>query len=198
MIKGDSFWKKKLSESIGQPKDLWKALKSFGLPNKNSSCEVSALKTNNTVEHDDNLILEGFKNYYSALAENLLNMLPKALNKYSINTRYYEHMIQGSHFDLASVSENAILDGLSECFLKDGAKFLAKPISDLCNLWINSEKFPDSGKVAKLRPLYKKGSLTQPCNYRPISLLPLISKVIEKVIHDQTSTFLNSKQLLSS
>ena len=71
-------------------------------------------------------------------------------------------------------------------------------ISDLCNLSINSGKFPDSCKVAKLRPLYKKGSLTQLCNYRPISLLPRIPEVIEKVIHDQTSTFLNSKQLLSS
>ena len=136
--------KKKLSESIGKPKDLWKALKSLGLPNKISSCEVSALKINNTVEHDANLILEGFKNYYSTLAENLVNMLPKAPNKYSINTviKYYEHMIQGSHFNLASVSENSILtilkstqvskaaglDSLSGWFLKDGAKFLAKPI----------------------------------------------------------------------
>ena len=165
--------KKNLSESIGKPKDLWKALKSLGLPNKISSCEVSALKINNTVEHDANLILEGFKNYYSTLAENLVNMLPKAPNKYSINTviKYYEHMIQGSHFNLASVSENSILtilkstqvskaaglDSLSGRFLKDRVKFLAKPISDLCNLSINSEKFPGCCKVAKLRPLYKKG-----------------------------------------
>ena len=79
---------------------------------------------------------------------------------------------------------------------KEGAKFLAKPISDLCNLSINSEKFPDLCKVAKLKPFYKKGSLIQPCNYRPISFLPWISKVIEKVIPDQTVTFLNSKNLL--
>ena len=75
--------KKNLSESIGKPKDLWKALKSLGLPNKISSCEVSALKINNTVEHDANSILEGFRNYYSTLAEDLVNMLPKAPNKYS-------------------------------------------------------------------------------------------------------------------
>ena len=43
---------------------------------------------------------------------------------------------------------------------------------------------------------FAKGSLTQPCNYRPISLLHLISKVIEKVTHGQTSTFLNSKKFL--
>ena len=73
--------------------------------------------------------------------------------------------------------------------------FLAKPISDLCNLSINSENFPDLCKVAKFKPLHKNGSLTQPSKYRPISLLPVISKVIEKVIHDQTSTFLNSKNL---
>ena len=75
-----SFFAKKLSKSIGKPKDLWKALNSLGLPNKISSCEVSAFKINDTVEHDANLIL-GFKNYYSTLAENLVNMLPKAPNK---------------------------------------------------------------------------------------------------------------------
>ena len=47
-----SFFEKKLSESIGKPKDLWKALKFLRLPNKISSCEVSASKINNTVEHE--------------------------------------------------------------------------------------------------------------------------------------------------
>ena len=104
-------------------------------------------------------------------------------------------MIQGCHFNLTSVSENSVLtilkatqvskaaglDNPSGCFLKDAAKYLAKPISDLRNLSINTEKFPDLSKVAKLKPLYEKGFLTQPCNYRPISLLPLIFKVIAKV-----------------
>ena len=78
------------------------------MPNKISFCEVSALKINNTVEHDANSVLEGFKNYYSTLAENLVNMLLKAPNKYSVNTviKYFEHMIQGSHFNLTFVSEN--------------------------------------------------------------------------------------------
>ena len=81
------------------------------MPNTISSCEVSALKINNLVEHDASSILEGFKNYYSTLAENLVNMLPKAPNKYSINTviKYYEHMIQGYHFNLASISKNSVL-----------------------------------------------------------------------------------------
>ena len=207
-----AFLENKLTESIGKPKDLWKALRSLGLPSKTSSCEVNALKINSKVEHDFNSVLEGFRNYYSTLVANLVKMIPKPTNKYSINSviKYYEHMFSSDYFHLTSVSENSILtilkaiqvskaagiDNLSGRFLKDGAKVLSKPISALCNLSIISEKFPNPYKVAKLKPLYKKGSVTDPCNYRPISLLPLISKVIEKVIHNQTSTFLNSKNLL--
>ena len=106
-----AFLENKLTESIGKPKDLWKALRSLGLPSKTSSCEVNALKINNKVEHDFNSDLEGFRNYHSTLVENLVKLLPKLTNKYSINSiiKYYEHMILNDYFHLASVSENSIL-----------------------------------------------------------------------------------------
>ena len=171
---------------------------------------MSALKVNKTVQQANNLSLRGFKDYYSNLAGNLLKKLPKAPNKFALNTvfQHYKGIIQSDSFNLDTVSENTILTILkntnickaagldSGCFLKDGAEVLAKPITDLCNLSITSGKIPDSRKIAKLKPIYKKGSLTEASNYRPISLLPLISKVIEKVIHDQTSAFLNSRHLL--
>ena len=107
------------------------------------------------------------------------------LNKTQLNTQFK-----------TKVSKAAGVDSLSGRFLKDGAKFLAKPNSDLCNHSVTSENFPGLCKVAKLKPLYEKGSLTQPCNYKPMPLLLLIFKVIEKVIQDQASTFLNLKTLL--
>ena len=98
------------------------------------------------------------------------------------------------------VSKTAGVDNLCGRFLKDGAKVLAKPfklnvlaITDLCNLPITSGKFPDSCKIAKFEPIYQTGSLTEASNYRPISLLLLISKVIQKVIHNQTSAFLTDQ-----
>ena len=111
------------------------------------------MKINNTVEHDVNSALELFKSFYSTLAVNLEKLLPKPPNKYSMNTviKYFEHVIQVDNF-----SKVASLDNLSGRFLKDGAKFLSKPISDLCNLSINSEKLPNSCKVVKLKPLNKK------------------------------------------
>ena len=127
-----------------------------GLPSKFTFCQVNA---KNTVEHDVNSVLKDFRNYYSPLAANLVKMLPKITNKYSINTviKYYEHMNLGDYFNLAPASKNLILtilkvtqvskaagtDNLSGCFLKNGAKVLSKPITDFCNLSITSEKFPD-------------------------------------------------------
>ena len=58
------FKKKRLyfeEEKKIESKDLWNVLKFLGLPNKISSCEVSALKVNNTVEHNADSVLEGCK-----------------------------------------------------------------------------------------------------------------------------------------
>ena len=47
-----------------------------------------------------------------------------------------------------------------------------------------------------MKPLFKRGSKTDPKNYRPISLLPLTSKIIEKIIHDQTQNFLDKNNVI--
>ena len=88
------------------------------------------------------------------------------------------------------------LTKFQENFLKDGARILAKPISELCNLSMALGSFPDACKIAKVKPLFKKGSKTDPSNYRPISLLPLLSKVFEKVFLDQTEEFLSLNKIL--
>ena len=90
------------------------------------------------------------------------------------------------------ISKAPGIDKLPGSFLKDGAKILSKPISEICNLSIFRGIFPNAYKVAKLKPIFKKGKKVDPSNYRPISLLPLISKIIEKVVHDQTNEFLSA------
>ena len=80
----------------------------------------------------------------------------------------------------------ADIDSLSGRFLKDGAIVLPLPIPKLCNLLMKRSKFPLDSKIAKLKSLSKTGSKTDPKNYHAVSLLPLASKVIEKVIDNQT------------
>ena len=63
----------------------------------------------------------------------------------------------------------------------------------LCNLAILSIKqflFPDELKIAKLKLLFEKGYKSDPKNYRPTSLLPVVSMITEKAIHIQTQEYL--------
>ena len=88
------------------------------------------------------------------------------------------------------------IDDLSVIFLKDGASLLATPITQSCNLSISSGRFPETCKIAKLKPLFKKEIKTDPKNYYPISLLPLISKVLERIVHEQSMAFLDKHNIL--
>ena len=73
---------------------------------------------------------------------------------------------------------------------------MARAISELCNLSITLGTFPDASKIAKVKPLFKKGSKTDLSICRPISLLPLLSRVFERLVLDQTEDFLSLNKVL--
>ena len=75
------------------------------------------------------------------------------------------------------------LDGLGPRILKMAAGVLAHSIISLINKNIDSSCFPSQLKVAKLFPIHKSGPKSDPSNYRPISILPTISKHFERHIY---------------
>ena len=77
------------------------------------------------------------------------------------------------------------IDNLPPGMLKDAASILAKPITYVINLSLKSGIVPTDWKVAKLIPLHKSGSHSTIDNYRPISVLPTLSKILEKMFHNQ-------------
>ena len=94
------------------------------------------------------------------------------------------------------ISKAEGFDKFSGRFLKDGANISVKPIVKGCNISISSGLFPSDCKIAKLKPLYKQGSNTNLENFRPISLLPLISKFIGRIAYNQVDTFLLQNNIL--
>ena len=81
-------------------------------------------------------------------------------------------------------------------YLKDGAEFLVEPVSHIVNLSLSSEIFPSSFKKARVKPLYKKGSRLEVGNYRPVSILPVLSKILERAVNDHLNDYLTRKGLL--
>ena len=80
-------------------------------------------------------------------------------------------------------------------FLKDGTELLTEPLCEIINLSLGS-KFPRMCKTAKVKPLYKKGKNTEPENYIPASLLPILSRIIERVTYNQLIEHLEKHDLL--
>ena len=208
-----NFISNKLAENIAKPKELWKTLSQLGLKSKKKTNPKICLKDNGVTNFEPKSNCKIFKTFFENLSTNLVNNLPKPTNLFGMDTvrAYYSNLnLDNQGFYLQPTNHKTILKLLEEInpakaagidqiggrFLKDGATVLACPIKNLCNLSIQLSKFPDECKIALLKPLFKKGSKLEAKNYRPISLLPLVSKFFEKVIHNQTQIYLDQKEIL--
>ena len=75
-------------------------------------------------------------------------------------------------------------DEISGRILKECARELTPSITKICNLSLSQGKFPHSWKLANVVPVYKKGCRKSAENYRPVSLLSIVSKVLERAVID--------------
>ena len=179
----------------------------MGLSSKAVTASNICLKDKNEIVFNATKNCFIFKNYFSSLAQNLVSKLPLLPNIFTESkiASYYDNntVSKDLNFQLLEMSPEKILsilkglnpskaagiDNLSCKFLKDVAHVLARPISQICNLSIKLNSFPRTCKIAKVKSFFKKGSKTDPQNYEPISLLLLLSKIIERIAHDQKRIF---------
>ena len=88
------------------------------------------------------------------------------------------------------------MDQIPAKFLRGGAEVLAFPLRNIINLSINLSTFTEERKIAKLKPIFQKGVRANPKSYRTISLLLLVSKIIEKSIHFKIEDYVNKEKLI--
>lgn len=88
-------------------------------------------------------------------------------------------------------------DDLAPNLIKDSAEMISKPMAFIVNLFFKTGVMPTEWKIALIKPLHKSGEGANPDNYRPISILPVLSKIMEKAVHNQLSEYLESNNLLS-
>ena len=88
-------------------------------------------------------------------------------------------------------------EGISNTLLKVIKASISQPLTIIINQMLTTGIFPDAFKLSKVIPLYKKGDSSLLVNYRPISLLPTISKFFQKVIHDQLYEYFDKYNFFS-
>ena len=78
------------------------------------------------------------------------------------------------------------------------SEYIAVSLYDIVNESFSSGIFPEMMKLAKVIPLYEKNSPEGPSNYRPISLLSVFSKIVEKLTHKRLHSFLEKYDIFHS
>ena len=96
-----------------------------------------------------------------------------------------------------NISKSSGLENVSSFIVKEAFKILIPEVTYMYNLSISSSKFPKAWKQALVIPIPKVGNLSLVQNYRPISLLPLPGKILEKIIHQQLSDYFEQEALLT-
>ena len=112
---------------------------------------------------------------------------------------------------LNAVTENETLDivknyknkkstdfnNIDMTIVKQVIEGISKPFTFICNLSFQKGSFPSKMKIAKVIPLYKSGDKHQFTNYRPVSLLPQFSKILEKLFNNRLESFLENNNILA-
>ena len=212
--KKKSYFEEELDKNRTKPKELWKALQSLGLSSDKARQSKISLKKDDAIQFAALGNANSFKRLYSELAGGLQEKLLRAPNKFTSQTtkNYYAKTScnVSSDFESSNLSEEVIkkillsldtskatrVDQILAKFLRDGAEVLALPLRNIITLSMKLSTFPEEFKIAKLKSIFKKGARTDPKNYRPNSLLPLVSKIIEKSIHFQIEDYLSQKKLI--
>ena len=200
------YYSSKIAGQKFNPKKAWKSINSL-LGRQNKPTVVNELTVgNNTLTRPED-IAEGFNEYFSNIGPDLSSKIDSS--NYNFETYIKNAKSEFAAFQPVTVSQiSHLLHGLSgnkatgidkiSCKI---IKLAAPVISDSLTLTFNQaitlSSFPDEWKIARVVPLYKNGQRSIPGNYRPISVLPAISKIMERILHDQLYNYLTKFDLFS-
>lgn len=159
---------------------------------------------NNSTISDPSLISNAFNEHFSSVSRTL-HTTPYTMTEHvippALNSLFPFRKIMPLHIynAICEMKENCSAgpDGLEPKFVKLAAHILMYPLADLFNLSLSTHCIPSIWKCAQVVPLFKGGDSTEVNNYRPISIISVISKIFEKLIFYQLFYYVTQANILS-
>ena len=196
-----------IDQNKGNSKSMWKILK--GLLPKCSSGGITALEVNGTLITDFKNIANSFNAFFTDIGLKLA----ATINVVNVNPVDYVKQCfpkQPNIFKFKDIKEKDVLkliknipggkatgmDNFQVKVLKIAAPEISRSLAYLFNFSLKTGKFPADWKLARITPIHKKGPKIDQENYRPVSILPVISKFIERLVHNQLYDHLVQNNLL--
>ena len=155
---------------------------------------------------ESNIIANEFNQYFTDIGPSLANQINA-----NHNFKEYLHSPADSRLILQSIDEHKVMkiiehlknktstgtDGISNKLIKTAKNELIKPLTIIINQMLHTGIFPEPLKISKVVPLYKANDQMLLSNYRPIALLPSLSKIFEYVLLEQLTNYFVENNLLS-
>ena len=199
--------RKYVSESIhcnnGDSNAMWKSLRRI-MPKKKKETSIQKLEIEGSEVKGSRKIASCLNDHFVSLASRR-----KKSKKFGKNLKQYLTRVK-SKFSFRQISADEVirvvngiarnkatgLDQIPASIIKDSIDHIVVPLTHILNLSLTTGKIPDIWKKARVTPIHKGGDASNPSNYRPISVLPVLSKVLEKIVFDQVYTYLCQNDIL--
>uniref|UniRef100_A0A8C6VZ07 Reverse transcriptase domain-containing protein n=1 Tax=Nothobranchius furzeri TaxID=105023 RepID=A0A8C6VZ07_NOTFU len=204
-----SYYEKLLQKSQNNIKPTWSVLNKI-IKNQNNICFPTCIvKEGNVAIKNIESIVNEFNDYFVNVGPNLAKEISvpgrhddKFLNftSYKCNSMFLGGVCESDIIDVVSKfksKKSMDCDGLDMSLVKEVLHSILQPLTYICNKSFQTGIFPDKMKIAKVIPLYKNGDKQVVSNYRPVSLLPTFSKILEKLFENRLNSFLEKYDLLN-
>lgn len=181
---------------------MWKTLKQV-LPSSNSK-NINGIRSNDTLYTKTADLVEILNKHFVTIAQKLayafgkFQRLPTFESK--TDAQFGLHCVSEEYvkFELSKLKTNKAigLDKISAKLLKDASEVIGPSIQKLINMSITQSCFPNLWKSAKVTAIFKSGDPKDCDNCRPISILPTVSKILERAVKSQLYSYLEENGLL--
>ena len=199
------YFEKKLESNKSDPKKMWGTLNEAINRSSSKSTIINEINVKGVTVTDSGNIANEFNTFFSEIADNILKDIPVT------SARPEDYITDsGLNFELGLVTTDEIIeiikslktkgsldiDGLNTKLLKKVINEIAVPLSHIFSISFKLGVFPDRLKISRTCPVFKSDKRNEMNNYRPISCLPVLSKLIEKLAHKRLFSFVSSNNLL--